>query len=167
MKKLLIISILLSSTILSCKKKALVTQGMFSEATIYNYSGVSVRYIPYNAGRADAAYTVDITDGDSLYLGKSFSLAQTEKGPGFSSDYSTGKDSIQIVFDDKYIMNHVSNFPDTLLKSHHIPFGHERSIRYPFNYKWWYVDEAITMYHQYVFTEEDYNYAKENGRIIE
>jgi len=167
MKNLFLITLLLSFTILSCKKNALVTQGMFSEATMYNYSGVSVRYIPYYAGRADAAYTVDITDGDSLYLGKSFSLAQTEKGPGFSSDYGSGSDSIQIVFDDKYVMNHVSNFPDTLLKSHHIAFLHERSILNPFNYKWWYVDEAKTMYHQYVFTEKDYEYAKVNGRIIE
>lgn len=28
-------------------------------------------------------------------------------------------------------------------------------------------DETKTMFHQYVFTEEDYEYAKENGRIVE
>lgn len=165
MKNTLLILITISFACLSCGKTE-ITQGIGTHATLYNQSGVSVRYIPYNSGVPDDRYTVDIMHNDSLFMGNNHDKGNG-KNPGFSSPYLSGGDSIQILYDNKYIVTHIANIPDSLLKNHHLPFLNERHIGNPKNYIWWFVEETRQLYHEYYFTEEDYEYAQEHGMKIE
>lgn len=58
-----------------------------------------------------------------------------------------------------------TKFLGTPFYSYQIPLYHERCIWNPSNYKSWYDEETNATYYQFFITEEDYEYAKENGVI--
>lgn len=116
--------------------------------------------------RPATEYIVNIAHNDSLLYANHFYRSK-DKEPGFSSSYGTGMDSIQIIYNDMYIITHVLNIPDSLLLPHQLGYKNEKSMFNPYNYNWWFVEETGNLYHEFTFTAEDYEYAQEHGLKIE
>ena len=159
------ISLLILTITTSCGKTE-ITQGISRQATLFNESGVRIRYIPFYAGYSIRDYTFEIGNGDSFFLGNYPSMS-SRNAPGFSSPYLTGLDSIRIVYNDKYIITHVWNYPDSLLQLHQLPYTSDRNIGNVKNYVWWFDESIRRSIHEFTFIPEDYEYAKEFGLEIE
>lgn len=160
--------------ITSCRKgETIYEYSTTTSATWYNQSGVTIRFVPYYKGHIVSEKVVNIADKDSLFLGYgNFPGKLDGSVPMFSSDYVDVADSLHIIYDEKYLMAHMVNFPDSLLQSFHLPFKHKRNIGNPENYKYWLDKENSTMYHsilyyEFTFTPEDYEYAKINGLKVD
>lgn len=168
MKKhvLFILSSLLLTTFLSCKREVMIDSGIITQATLFNKSGVQVTHKPYYMDRPMMDYIVDLAHNDSLLYGRSFEISEG-KVPGFSSLYGTGRDSIQIIYNNMYIITHVRNISDTLLLPHQLSYKNEKNMFNPYNYNWWFVEETRNLYHEFTFTAEDYEYAQEHGLKVE
>ncbi len=164
-KLLILIAALLF--IISCGKVEYEIHSTTS-ATWYNQSGVNIRFVPYYKGHIVSENVVTIAANDSLFLGFGhYPFPLNGSVPIFASKYVTGMDSLHIIYDEKYLMAHMANFPDSLLQSFHLPYEHKRNIGNAENYKYWLDKEYSTLYHEFTFIPEDYEYAKINGLKVD
>lgn len=153
--------------IFSCRKVEYEIHSTTS-ATWFNQSGVTIRFVPYYNGHIVSENVVNIANNDSLFLGFGhypFPLNGTI--PTFVSKFVTGMDSFHIIYDEKYLMAHMVNFTDSLLQSFHLPYIHTRNIGNAENYKYWQDKTTKILYHEFIFTPEDYEYAKINGLKVD
>ena len=155
------ISLLILIMTASCGKTE-ISQGIGTQATLFNKSGVRIKYIPFYKGIPVLEYAFEIENNDSFFLGNYHSKA-SGKAPGFLSPYGTGMDSIRIVYNDRYIITHVWNYPDSLLQPHQLPYTNDRNVGNVKNYVWWFEESTRTSIHEFTFTPEDYEYGQENG----
>lgn len=160
--------LLCAMSFISCKKDIIMTEEgkKNSIGTLINNSGVNIKLIPYNKDRIVHAEIVSITADEQLEIANSLVYA-TGKGPGFAADIFAVSDSIQVVFDDKYLLTYSDFLDDTTLLSYQIPFSDDFNFLNIEKYYWWYEESAATLYHEFTFTPEHYAYAQENGMLVE
>lgn len=132
-------------------------------AFLHNESGTNIEVLPYVNGGINGEYIISLNDGESIRIAAGHKRGII-KGPGFSSEYLSGVDSVAVVFADSFRVIHYESLLPTVFPDKYYLEEHPRNVLNIDNFEWSYEDKSkhsriIT--HRFTFIEADYLDAKE------
>ncbi|MBL7706491.1 MAG: hypothetical protein JNM21_13180 [Taibaiella sp.] len=165
MKRFLKVLVLLcfAGSIFSCKKESTT----FSYAWILNNSTVNVKLIPVKNSQLNAVESIIIRNNDSIkIITNDFAGKGKLKNPGFQNEVLLTADALLVIFNntDSVIHYRDTSSPNMFPNINSVYQTNERGFMNIANWKWSYKDVSkhkLENYYKFIFTEEDYNFARQ------
>lgn len=159
MRKLLPIAILFLLN--SCVKDRYTT----FNAYLINQSSVDIQILPYKSGIVRAEDTIHLEPGDTVKIDNGEWRLGDIQAPLFFTDIlAIGEnDSIKVVYNDENYVLHVYHVPPEDAHLKYITYTMDRFIMNGENYEFEMIRSKKSWInnHHYIFTEADYEFAKE------